>query len=211
MSSEARFGGDGDRDPLESVPAECYDVFRHPRRLRILEILGTRRRRLSLSEMTTAIVDDEHVDVPNGQARHEVRTSLVHNHLPRLAERDIVDWDDESGVELVDDPPVDPADLSGLLELCDGKNGHQLLAALVHPVRMRLFSILQECDRPLSVDQLASKLVACDVDVPADSERVTISLYHAHLPKLEDAGVLELDRESGLVTGPDRTTPIGSF
>lgn len=199
MSSEASFGGDSERDPLADVPTECYDVLRHPRRLRILEVLGTYRARLSLATLTTEIVERETVDVSNGQARHDVRVSLVHNHLPRLAEYDIVEFDTETGVELVDESPVHPADLSELLALCDGAGGHELLEAIVHPVRMRVVSVLSEHDRPLSVEQLASRLVACDGTTLSDPERAKISLYHAHLPVLADVGVIEFDHESGLV------------
>ncbi|WP_436347270.1 DUF7344 domain-containing protein [Natronorubrum sp. FCH18a] len=198
MSSEASFGGDSKRDPLADVPTECYDVLRHPRRLRVLEVLGTYRTRLSLQKLTTEIVERESLDVPTGQARHDVRVSLVHNHLPRLAEYDILEWDAETGAELVDEPPVHPADLAGLLALCEGDRGEDLLEAIVHPVRMPVVSILSEHKRPLSVEQLASELVAHGVDV-ADPDSAKISLYHVHLPMLADVGVLEFDHESGLV------------
>lgn len=203
MSSEASFGGGSKRDPLADVPTECYDVLRHPRRLRLLEVLGTYRTRLSLEELTAELVERESLDVSTGQARHDVRVSLVHNHLPRLAEYDIVEWDAESGAELVDEPPVHPADLAGLLALCAGDRGWELLDAIVHPVRMPIVSVLSDHKRPLSVEQLASELVAYDVDV--DAERATVSLYHSHLPMLADAGVLEFDHESGLIVRDEQT------
>lgn len=208
MSSEAHFGGGSKRDPLEDVPAECYDVLRHPRRIRVLEVLGTHRTRLSLAELTTAIIERESLDVSNGQARHEIRISLVHNHLPRLAEYDLVDWDADTGAEIVDESPIHPADLSALLELCGGENGQELLEALVHPVRMRAVSILSAHDRPLSVEQLASELAARDVGTLSDPERAKIALYHAHLPMLADVGVLEFDHESGLVTRREQPMSI---
>ena len=208
MSSEASLGGDSGRDPLTDIPAECYDVLRHPRRLRILEILGSHRTRLSLTELTTEIVESEGVSAANGKARHEVRVSLVHNHLPRLADYDIVDWDAETGAELVDEPPVHPADLSVLLDRCDGDDGRELLEAIVHPVRMRVVSTVSEHGRPLSVDRLASTLVDRGVDSLSDPERAKISLYHAHLPMLADAGVLEFDHESGLVRPGDRAPSL---
>ncbi|MXV63611.1 ArsR family transcriptional regulator [Natronorubrum sp. JWXQ-INN-674] len=204
MSSKAYFGGDRERDPLENVPTECYDVLRHPRRLRLLEVLGTHQTRLSLTELTTAIVENEQFDVSNGQARHQVRISLVHNHLPRLAEYDIVDWDTETGAELVDEPPIHPADLSALLELCDGEDGSELLETLVHPVRMRVLSVLANHAQPLSIEQLASELAEYDIASLPDAERGKISLYHSHLPMMAELGVLEFDHESGLVSRRDQ-------
>ena len=207
MSSEASIGGDRERDRLSNVPAELYDVLRHPRRIRILAILGTYRARLSLAALTTEIVEGEDPDAPTGQARHEVRISLLHNHLPRLAECDLVEFDTETGVELVDEPPVHPADLEDLLELCDGPDGHRTLEALVHPVRMRIVAMLSGYEHTVSVEQLASKLAARDVG-PDDPERAKISLYHAHLPALADVGALEFDADAGLVAGRERTTSI---
>ncbi|WP_137291407.1 DUF7344 domain-containing protein [Natronorubrum halophilum] len=207
MSSDVHFGGDGRRGPLENVPTECYDVLCHPQRVRLLDILGDHQTRLSLAALTTELIEKGQFDVPNGRARHEVRIDLVHNHLPRLAEYDIVEWDAETGVELADEPPVHPNDLSTLLDLYESENGDRLLEALVHPVRMHVLSSLAEHDRPLSVEQLASTVAAQDVDSLSDPERVKLSLYHAHLPLLADIGVLEFDHESGLVTRHEKTMP----
>ena len=207
MSSEASLGGDSERDPLTDVPAECYDVLRHPRRIRVLAVLGTHRTRLSLADLTTEIVDRESPDVPTGQARHEVRISLVHNHLPRLAEYDLVEYDTETGVELVDEPPVHPADLEGLLALCDGEDGERMLDALVHPVRMRLVSMLTGPDRTVSVERLASKLADSPVG-PDARDRAKISLHHAHLPMLADVGAVAFDPDAGLVTRREQPTSV---
>lgn len=208
MSSDYHFGGGSEPDPLRNVPTECYDVFRHPRRLRILEILGTYRTRLSLTELTTEIIDREEPDVPAGQARYEIRTNLVHNHLPRLADHGIVTFDTESGVELADQPPVHPTELSGLLELCNSEACEDLLEAIVHPVRLRIVSMIAETNRPLSLERLAAELVDCDAGSFSDPERAAISLHHTHLPMLADVGVLEFDADSGQIVPDERPMSI---
>ncbi|ELY58772.1 DUF7344 domain-containing protein [Natronolimnohabitans innermongolicus] len=208
MSSEAHLGGTSDRDPLKNVPAECYDVFRHPRRIRVLEILGTHRTRLSLAELTTAIIERETGGVSTGKARHEIRTSLVHNHLPRLADAGLLEFDADTGAELVDESPVHPADLSGLLDLCAGPDGQALLEAIVHPVRIRIVSMLSAATNPVSVDQFAAKLAASSVDSLTDAERAKLKLHHAHLPRLADAGILEFDADSGLVVADEQAMSI---
>ena len=207
MSSKASIGGDSERGPLTDIPEECYDVLRHPRRIRILATLGARRTRLSLMELTTAIVENEDLDVPTGKARYDVRISLVHNHLPRLAEYGLVEFDTETGVELVNEPPVHPADLMGLLELCEGPEGERTLEAIVHPVRMRVLAMLSGTEHTVSVERLASELAASDVGAD-DPERAKISLYHAHLPMLADVDALEFDADSKLVTRREQTTSI---
>lgn len=207
MSSHAHFGGDRNRDPLEAVPTECYDAFRHPRRIRVLEVLGTHRTRRSLSALTTEIVDSEGVETSTGEARYDVRTSLVHNHLPRLAEHGMIEFDVETGAELVDGPPVHPADLAALLEMCDGEDGTRLLEALVHPVRMRIVSVLSAHEGAVSVDRVASTIADSDVG-PSDPDRAAVSLHHSHLPRLADAGVLEYDTDAGIVSRPARPVPV---
>ncbi|MGQ3411926.1 DUF7344 domain-containing protein [Natrinema sp. LN54] len=206
MSSDAHLGGDMP-DPLATVPTECYEILRHPRRLRLLEVLGCRQTRLSLSELTTELIDRMSTTASNGRARHEVRITLVHNHLPRLEEYDIVDWDDD-GVALVDEPPVHPADLSVLLDLCDSENAETLLETLVDPVRMRLLSLLEAGDSPVSLERLAAELSARDGGPFDDTERAKIALHHSHLPAMADLGVVSYDAESQRVTRYEQVVSI---
>ncbi|WP_246998590.1 DUF7344 domain-containing protein [Halosolutus gelatinilyticus] len=203
MSSDAHPGDDDAREPLADVPTACYDVLRSPRRLRLLEILGERGERLSLGELTTALLERERPDAPRSQARHEIRTALVHNHLPRLADYDIVDWDVDTGAEFADGAPFQLANVSALLECCETSHGARFLETAVHPVRLPICSILTDNDRPLSVEQLASFLVTRGA--VADTDRATIELHHSHLPALESIGVLEYDPDTQLVSQADRS------
>ncbi|MDS0473895.1 ArsR family transcriptional regulator [Natrinema sp. 1APR25-10V2] len=207
MSSDAHLGGDSTPDPLANVPAECYEILRHPRRLRLLEVLGTQETRLTVSELTTELLERTATDTSTGQARHDVRISLVHNHLPRLEEYDIVDWNDD-GAALVDESPVHPADISVLLDLCETERAEQLLETLVDPVRMRLLTVLEDGGRPLSVDQLAAELTALDGGPLSNAKRAKVALHHSHLPAMADAGVLDYDPESGLVTQYDHAVSL---
>lgn len=52
-----------------------------------------------------------------------------------------------------------------------------------------------------SVEELAERIAAWQSDEgdETDPESVEVSLVHAHLPKLADAGVVEYDREHGAV------------
>lgn len=206
MSSDAHFGGDDASDRLATVPTECYEALRHPCRLRVLEVLGRRTERLSLSELTTALVEGDG-PVPDGRTREDVRIALVHDHLPRLADRGIVDRTDE-GVSLADEPPVHPDDLSRLLELCADGDAAALLETIVDPVRLRLLSTLEDTDRPLSVDRLASRLGTGEGGLSDDPERARIALHHSHLPALADVGVLDYDHQSGLVTRDGSATAL---
>jgi len=146
-------------------------------------------------------------DFATGKARHEVRLSLVHNHLPRLEDAGIVDWTD-AGVALVDEPPVRPTDLSILLETCEDENAEELLETLVDPVRMRILSVLEDGDRRLSLEQLATQLSA-DAGGPfCDADRAAVALHHSHLPAMADVGVISYDHDSKLITRYDDSVSI---
>ena len=207
MTSDAHIGDNTSAGPLVDVPAECYEILRHPRRLRVLEILGSRQARLALSELTTELVDRMDSEIPIGQARHDVRISLVHNHLPRLEDAEIVDWTD-TGIALVDEPPVRPTDLSIFLEICEDENAEELLKVLVDPVRMHILSVLEARDRPLSLEQLATQLSAHADGSFCDATRAAVALHHSHLPAMADVGVISYDHDSSLITRYDDSVSI---
>ncbi|RQG91391.1 ArsR family transcriptional regulator [Natrarchaeobius halalkaliphilus] len=193
MSSDVTPGSSAGRSLLNDVPVDHYEILRHPRRVRLLEIIEDRPR-VTLEELTTTLIERGGTDVPVGTARREVHLSLVHNHLPRLVDAGIVEWDDERGVALVENPPVCPERLSRVL-----KNDTQRLECLTDPVRLRLLDVLNGHAGSLSLEALASTLAANGIIERSDADTVTAALHHSHLPALDDAGLLEYDPESGLV------------
>lgn len=202
MSSDAHRGGATGHNPLDDVPTEQYEVLRDPRRVRLLEILEERSEAGSTpspTELAAALLEHERGDGDGSEEtlRQELRVSLLHNHLPRLADHGIVEWDrDRNVVELRDETPVPPASLSTLLEAAEDERA--LLERVTHPLRLRLVDDLVESNRPLSVEQLASAVVSRNGTV--GMERAKIALHHSHVPALEEAGVLEYDADSGLVS-----------
>lgn len=187
----------GTPDALTAVPSERYDVLRHPHCIRILEFLEEDAQP-SLRALTTALLERDGTDSTDGQARHEVRLGLVHDHLPRLADHGLIRWSVDDGIELVDEPPVSPDILSMLLEMGTGAE-KELLDRLVHPVRLRLLEFVESRSQPISVDELATML-ATRTDVgPSGTHEMTIALHHNHLPALDELDALTYDREAGLV------------
>ncbi|MGQ3721575.1 DUF7344 domain-containing protein [Natrialba aegyptia] len=227
MGSDVHLGDIGDRNPVVTVPIERYDVLRHPRRLRILSVLMDEHF-LSLSELTTELLQREDTSVSDGQARHEVRLSLVHAHLPRLADHGLVELDREAAataasdtdtdidtdteptaltVSLIDEPPLSPAILSLLLET-DADAGATLLDRLVHPVRLRLLEFIGTQDGPVSVDELATVLATRLEVGPTERCEATIELHHNHLPALADIDAIAYDRRASQVS---QSTEMESF
>lgn len=69
--------------------------------------------------------------------------------------------------------------------------------------RRFILTYLQEHDTPMAlmdvVDELATWEHEADItDIPAkEVSSISISLYHRHLPKMADAGIVEYTREGG--------------
>lgn len=81
-----------------------------------------------------------------------------------------------------------------------------LFDALSDAHRRFVVSYLDERDEPVSVDALADELArrnADDQDDEVSEERrksLYLALYHQHIPRLVDAGLVERDRETGAVS-----------
>lgn len=76
--------------------------------------------------------------------------------------------------------------------------------------RRYILYYLQKSDEPVDVEQLAKQVAAWIDDVPVTSiserthQSVYVSLYQSHLPKLDEAGVVEYDQSNKLVRSTDR-------
>ena len=89
----------------------------------------------------------------------------------------------------------------------------QVYDALCHPRRRYVCHLLSEDDR-WSVAELAERIAAWEADVPGDAvtehrrERVAVSLYHSHLPKLAADDVVDFDDATGTVTAAGNADPV---
>lgn len=99
------------REPVDPAPPTLFeqtDVFEalvHPRRRLVCALLSMRSE-WELDDLAVAIAgrevatiegtdDRDAIDV--GRRRDEVRLSLMHHHLPTLAERDVIAYDERRG------------------------------------------------------------------------------------------------------------------
>ncbi len=84
----------------------------------------------------------------------------------------------------------------------------RVFSALANPRRRRALHYLER-HRELSLATLADEVAECEAGVPlreVDEETVKavyLSLYHTHVPKLEDAGVVAYDQERDWVRRRD--------
>lgn len=102
-----------------------------------------------------------------------------------------------------------------MVPACDGSTSDggesyldRVLAALSHPRRRLLLYYLQEND-PVSIEDAATRIAAWERDEHADEvpeevrEKVLTSLYHGHVPKLTEQGIVDYDRRSGAIRFQD--------
>lgn len=88
----------------------------------------------------------------------------------------------------------------------------QVYRALADERRRGVLAILENADAPLAVADLALEIARREHDdgVSDESyetaEQLRISLYHCHLPKLADAGLVDYDTDRQLVTLSDEPT-----
>ncbi len=107
-------------------------------------------------------------------------------------------------MELTEEPPISDGGLDAVF------------GALATERRRSVVRCLDEHGSPLALDVLAELLAdaersatAADPD-PTVADEIYTSLYHVHVPKLVDAGIVEYDRQGDTVERAENTeTAIG--
>ncbi|RDI71117.1 DUF7344 domain-containing protein [Halopelagius longus] len=85
------------------------------------------------------------------------------------------------------------------------------LAVLEDEHRRAVVRVLAEEDASVSLSILAERVAveagnaSFDAPTPSELERLKIKLHHAHLPKLDEAGVLDYSPEARLAVPTDET------
>jgi len=83
--------------------------------------------------------------------------------------------------------------------------------------RRFVISYLRRRREPVDIMHLSEAVAAWENDVDADAltdqqtKRVYVSLYQTHLPKLDDAGIVEYDRDSGAVALADAVDELDTY
>lgn len=207
MSSEYTVGGRDDGPVVDRTPSETYVVLSTPRRATAVAILVDRREPIDTAELATRVVAREAekpIEAVTDEERRAVLVSLYHHHLPKLSAHHVVEWDDDV-VRFADDAPISPAQFSALFDDRSAVQPNRLFRTLAQPRRRLIVSVLSTCDGPLSVEDLARRVVASEraarvAEVATtDVDRVRVSLHHSHLPALSSAGLVTYDPETGVV------------
>lgn len=93
----------------------------------------------------------------------------------------------------------------------------ELFQILSNNRRRYVIYYLHEAGESMSLKNLARKIAAAEAEVPEseidadERQRVYISLYQTHLPKLEEAGIVVYDEDERMVQLTEATLDEGFF
>lgn len=94
---------------------------------------------------------------------------------------------------------------SGTFDATDPDSLDDLFDLLSNRRRRHLLRCLDEYDDPMALADLADEIAAKEYDAPItetsakEVKRIYVSLYHNHVPKLEEAGIVRYSQERDLV------------
>lgn len=143
---------------------------------------------------------------PSATETEAIQTELTHVHLPALEAADLVSWERENGiVQTTTHPALGDPRFQQLLEI-KADDLDAILSALSHEYRRIVLTVL-EAERMKSRTELAEEIrdrtpETARPDLPP-TEAITLSLHHAHLPKLDEIDVIERNPATGEVSYVD--------
>ncbi len=182
-------------------------------RTETFEALTARRRRCALSiladasplpeprlaSLVAAFEDGQPPTAVSDEAVRSVRADLKHVHLPALVDADLVERDASgvavtaTGRRVLGEPGFRTVVENATREWDD------VIECLASERRRIALDVLRGRDGAMGRRDLAQVVAAreADTDEPADAtDAVLTSLYHVHLPKLADVGLVDLDGET---------------
>lgn len=191
-----------------------YDLLKHQRVRQALRILFREHEELSLSNLAEEIIRKEN-DTVSTKEKKSVYVSLYQEFLPRLEEAGIVDWDASTGVVSLG---KNSEEIKPYIE--EGSPQFDVSESIFYDIlknrrrRIVLETLLEE-SQPMELSELSERVAAIENEIPREElsakERKSVytALYQTHLPKLDDAGFINYDRENGIIELEDQTKNLG--
>lgn len=176
------------------------------RRLEIVARLVGRECPLSERDLAREIAISGTDRSPSDAAAEGCRDTtlaLYHRDLPALEAADlIVRYHSLDMVGATDHPILDAVDVTSLSGTrAEAEAWEAIAAVLERPLRQHVLAVLAEAGSPVGFEDLATEVAVRGDGSRAsgpggdDVQQVRTRLHHVALPKLEDAGLLAVDRD----------------
>lgn len=182
------------------------------RRRVTLDVLTNESATIHLDDLAEAVAEREvNESVASEEGVEHVTISLHTNHLPKMKDFGVIDYDPEEQL-VIRNPASDwsgggtamenrttSAQSEYTAEMSD-TDYHRLLA---HGRRRTALEVLSELTPPVELEDLAALVVVQESSglVSSDEQEasVAIALHHAHLPKMDELGIIEYNQDAGRV------------
>ncbi|MFB6076974.1 MAG: hypothetical protein ABEK12_02495 [Candidatus Nanohaloarchaea archaeon] len=198
------------RSPRDGYPEigrdEGYHVLADERgRAAVRELSDVRPDTVTESDLTDAVTHQVYGErnVP-WEDRKNIKNSLHNTYLGRLQEMGAADYDRPAG-DVTPEPGV--VVLRRHLDYADRIVDEELdmdtlFTALKEPRRRHTLRYLRDVKDPASVSDIAGTVTDIESDGPAFHRKsVHTTLQQNHIPRLDEAGIVDFDPPGGPVTG----------
>lgn len=179
------------------VAGSTFDICADRTRWQLLRVLRSHAGWLTEGRLAAKLVAATPARDEPAAADRGLRVQLRHTHLPKLADRDLVAWNEGEGTVRRTETTAAVVDrFADAMELV--ADAADLSAGgLADERRREILALLGAEPGPLSRSQLA-RAIATGEDSQSARD-VSIALHHKHLPKLEDSGLVAYDTEAETV------------
>lgn len=197
--------------PSASTALEQFEELASARTRDLVSLLADQPEPLSPAALAVVRAVEEHDGDPADVSERTIRRhriDLVHKQLPRLADREVIEYDGETAT-VTDEGETAVQTLTDAIPA--GIAEDDLLSVLTHDRRRAVASVLATTPHEtVTLTGLAVAVTSIEQDEELTRidrsvlEEVQTTLHHVHLPKLADAGFIEYDGDTLTVT--DRRT-----
>lgn len=192
-------GGDRPDTPSSRV---IYDVLSDDRCRNVLAAL-TRFGPMREKDLAAAVWADEHdypVEAVADVDAQSVRSELYHVALPRLVAAELVSHDGQLVESRLAEGTANRPELRAFVE-ADRTQTAQYLKLLCNEERRAALTVLSTAETRMELSTLAESIAASS-DSHFDDHQIQslrVSLHHLHLPKLDQAGLVDYDPDEHVV------------